>query len=181
VVEDLAMTVSVFIGTSLDGFIARPNGGLDFLPPEGGEPHGYSEFIAAIDALVIGRKTFETVQAFPEWPYADKRVVVLSNRPLDLAGVPGVVEQMAGAPAEIVAKLAASGAHHLYIDGGETIRGFLRAGVIERLIITRVPVLIGDGIPLFGALPHDIHLRHVTTQSYASGLVKTEYEVISQH
>lgn len=175
------MTVSVFIGTSLDGFIARPNGGLDFLPPEGGEPHGYSEFIAAIDALVIGRKTFETVQAFPEWPYADKRVVVLSNRPLDLAGVPGVVEQMAGAPAEIVAKLAASGAHHLYIDGGETIQGFLRAGVIERLIITRVPVLIGDGIPLFGALPHDIHLRHVGTQSYASGLVKTEYEVISQH
>lgn len=70
------MTVSVFVGTSVDGFIARPNGALDFLPPGGGEPHGYDEFIASVDALVIGRNTFEIVLAFPEWPYGDKRVVV---------------------------------------------------------------------------------------------------------
>ncbi len=75
------MTISVFIGTSVDGFIARPNGDLDFLPPDGGEPHGYNEFIAGIDALVIGRKTFETVLAFPNWPYGNKRVVVLSSHP----------------------------------------------------------------------------------------------------
>ena len=172
------MTVSVFIGTSVDGFIARPNGDLDFLPAGGGEPHGYDEFIATVDALVIGRKTFETVRAFPEWPYGDKRVVILSSRPLDFSGVRGgVVEQMAGSPAEIVSKLAASGAHHLYVDGGITIQGFLRAGLVERLVITRVPVLIGNGIPLFGALPHDLRLRHVATQHYASGLVKSEYHV----
>jgi dihydrofolate reductase len=172
------MTVSVFVGTSVDGFLARPNGDLDFLPAQGGEPHGYDEFIATVDALVIGRKTFETVRAFPEWPYGDKRVVVLSSRPLDFSGVRGgVVEQMAGSPAEIVSKLAASGAHHLYVDGGITIQGFLRAGLVERLVITRVPVLIGAGIPLFGALPHDLRLRHVATQHYASGLVKTEYRV----
>jgi len=172
------MTVSVLIGTSVDGFIARRNGDLDFLPEGGGEPHGYNEFMASVDAIVIGRTTFETVLAFPAWPYGDKRVVVLSSRPVALSAVRGgVVEQMAGPPAEIVAKLAASGAQHLYVDGGITIQGFLRAGLIQRLIITRVPVLIGDGIPLFGTLPHDVRLHHVTTEQYPSGLVKSEYRV----
>ena len=171
------MTASVFIGTSVDGFIARPNGDLDFLPPSGGEPHGYNEFIATVDVIVIGRKTFETVRAMDHWPYGRKRVVVLSRHPVDMSGVGGVVEHMAGTPAEIVSQLAASGARHLYIDGGITIQGFLRAGLIQRLVITRVPVLIGDGIPLFGLLPHDVRLRHVATRYYPSGLVQTEYEV----
>ncbi len=175
------MTVSVFIGTSVDGFIARRNGSFDFLPTGGGEPHGYTEFMASVDALVIGRNTYETVLVFPEWPYGKKRVVVLSSRSLDLSAVRGgVVEQMSGSPAEIVAKLAATGAHHLYVDGGITIQRFLRAGLVHRLIITRVPVLIGEGIPLFGALPHDVRLRHVATQHYPSGMVKTEYEVASK-
>jgi len=170
---------SVFIGVSVDGFIARSNGDLDFLPPSGGEPHGYAEFFASIDALVIGRKTFETVLAFPEWPYGDKRVVVLSSRPLDFSAVRrGVVEAMAGDPVEIVMRLAARGFHHLYIDGGVTIQEFLRAGLIQRLIITRVPVLIGQGIPLFGRLPRDIKLHHIATRHYPSGLVKSEYLVL---
>jgi dihydrofolate reductase len=172
------MTVSVFIGASVDGFIARPNGSLDFLPPGGGEPHGYDEFMASVDVLVIGRKTFETVLTFAAWPYGDKRVVVLSSRPVDLSAARGgIVEQMGGPPADIVSKLAASGAHHLYVDGGVTIQRFLRAGLIQRIIITRVPVLIGDGIPLFSTLQRDIRLRHVATQYYPSGLVKTEYHV----
>jgi dihydrofolate reductase len=171
--------VSVFIGTSLDGFIARPNGEFDFLPKGGGEPHGYSEFIASVDAIVMGRKTFETVLTLgPPWPYAKKRVVVLSSRPVDLSGVKGgVVEQMSGSPAQIVSQLAATGSHHLYVDGGATIQGFLRAGLIQRLIITRVPVLIGQGIPLFGPLHDDIRLRHITTKQYQSGLVSSEYHV----
>ncbi len=174
------MTVSVFVGTSLDGFIARRNGDFDFLPPGGGEPHGYNEFIASVDAIVIGRNTFEKVLTLGPWHYGDKRVVVLSSRPVDLsAACGGVVEQMAGPPAEIVAKLAATGAHHLYVDGGITIQEFLRAGLIQRLIITRVPVLIGDGIPLFGALPRDIRLRHVATKHYPSGLVSSEYQVLA--
>jgi dihydrofolate reductase len=172
------MTVSVFVGTSVDGFIARLNGALDFLPLGGGEPHGYDEFIASVDALVIGRNTFEIVLAFPEWPYGDKRVVVLSSRPLDLSALHGGrVEQMTGTPAEIVSKLAAGGAQHLYVDGGITIQRFLRAGLVQRLIVTRVPVLIGEGIPLFGSLPRDVRLRHVSTQHYPSGLVKSEYQV----
>jgi len=174
------MTVSVFVGASVDGFIARPNGDLDWLPAGGGEPHGYDEFVASVDAIVIGRRTFEKVLTFGGWAYGQKRVVVLSHRPVDLsAAVGGVVEQMGGSPAEIVSRLAASGAHHLYVDGGITIQGFLRAGLVTRLVVTRVPVLIGDGIPLFGALAHDVRLRHVTTRHFPSGLVQTEYHVVS--
>ncbi|HET7842164.1 MAG TPA: dihydrofolate reductase family protein [Terriglobia bacterium] len=173
------MKASVFIGTSVDGFIARSDGALDFLPPGGGEPHGYDEFIASVDTIVIGRGTFETVLAFSDWPYGKKRVVVLSSRSLDLSKVRGGrVEQMNGTPAEITARLESTGTRHAYIDGGITVQRFLSAGLIQRLIITRVPVLIGSGIPLFGALPGDLRLRHVETRSYASGLVKTEYEVV---
>ena len=172
------MRASVFVGTSIDGFIARADGALDFLPPGGGEPHGYEEFIATVDALVIGRKTFETVLTFDTWPYGAKPVFVLTSRSLELPAIPGaVVERMSGTPAEIVAQLASRGIQHVYVDGGITIQRFLHAGLIQRLIVTRVPVLIGDGIPLFGRLPHDILLRHVTTRQYASGLVQSEYLV----
>src|SRR5260370_5747386 len=177
-VRESAMTASVFIGTSLDGFIARPNDDLDFLPPGGGEPHGYNEFIASVDAIVIGRKTFEKVLTMGPWPYVDKRVVVLSSRPLDLSkAVGGVIEQMAGTPAEIVSQLAATGADHPYIDDGITIQRVLRARLIQRLLRTRVPLLIGEGVPLFGALPHDIRLRHVATRHYPSGLVQGQYHI----
>lgn len=175
------MICLTFIGTSVDGFIARPNGELDFLPVDGGEPHGYPEFFASIDALVIGRKTFETVLGFPTWPYGKKPVIVLSSRQVDFSKVPGAnVDHMSGPPAEIVAKLTERGYKRVYIDGGITIQEFLRAGQIQRLVITRVPVLIGQGIPLFGTLPHDVKLRHIETKSYATGLVKTEYEVVRQ-
>ncbi|MGH9758262.1 MAG: dihydrofolate reductase family protein [Candidatus Acidiferrales bacterium] len=173
------MKVSVFIGTSVDGFIARPSGEYDFLPEGGGEPHGYDEFIETVDALVIGRKTFETVQGFANWPYGKRRVVVLSTRPLDFSALREYpVEQMAGDPAEIVLNLTNRGFQHIYVDGGITIQKFLSAGMIERLIITRVPVLIGQGIPLFGSLPGDVHLQHVATQQFASGLVKSEYRIL---
>jgi dihydrofolate reductase len=180
------MRASVFVGTSVDGFIARKNGALDFLPPGGGEEHGYAAFLESVDALVIGRGTFETVLEFPEWPYGEKRVVVLSSRPLDFsrvssqgAGGRARVEQMGGPPREIVARLDAEGVRHAYVDGGETIQRFLRAGLIQRLVITRVPVLIGAGIPLFGLLDADVRLRHVATRAYASGLVQSEYAVLA--
>jgi dihydrofolate reductase len=168
---------SVFVGTSVDGFIARADGAFDFLPAGGGEPHGYDEFMATVDALVIGRKTFETVLGFDTWAYGGKPVFVLSARPLAPAPRGAVVERMSGDPAEIVARLAARGIRHVYVDGGITIQRFLRAGLIQRLVITRVPVLIGSGIPLFGELQRDIVLRHVATRQYASGLVQSEYVV----
>jgi dihydrofolate reductase len=176
------MRASVFIGTSVDGFIARPNGDLDFLPPGGGEEHGYTAFMESVDALVIGRGTFETVLKFEEWPYGEKRVVVLSSRPLDFSLAKhrgGRVEQMGGDPREIAAGLDGEGVRHAYVDGGVTIQRFLRAGLIQRLIITRVPVLIGAGIPLFGVLDADVRLQHVATRAYASGLVQSEYAVLA--
>jgi dihydrofolate reductase len=172
---------AVFVGVSLDGFLARPNGDLDWLTGEGGgdgAEYGYNEFIADIDAIVMGRKTFEKVLTFDKWYYGTKRVVVLSSHPLDLEAARakgGVVEQLAGSPAEIVSSLAASSANRLYIDGGITIQQFLRAGLITRLVISRLPILIGDGIPLFGSLPHDIRLRHISTRTYPGGMVQTEY------
>ena len=169
---------SVFIGVSVDGFIARPDGALDFLPPGGGEPHGYEEFIAGVEALVIGRHTYETVLGFPEWPYGEKPVVVLSTRAIAEPPAGAVVEHMSGEPADIGSQLAARGIDHVYVDGGITVQRFLAAGLIQRLIITRVPVLIGEGIPLFGPLPHDVRLHHVATRHYASGLVQSEYEIL---
>jgi dihydrofolate reductase len=173
------MQVSVFVGTSVDGFIARPEGALDFLPQGGGEPHGYEEFIESVDTIVIGRKTFESVLTFDDWPYPEtKRVVVLSSRTVEVPATRrGLVDQMSGEPGAVVARLSAGGARHAYVDGGITIQRFLRAGLVNRLVITRVPVLIGEGIPLFGSLPGDVRLRHVATRSYASGLVQSEYLV----
>lgn len=172
------MQASVFIATSLDGFIARANGGLDWLPPGGGEEHGYDAFIATVDALVIGRNTFETVLSFDPWPYGTKPVFVLTTRPLPVpAPVGALVERMSGDPLDIVAQLAARGVRHIYVDGGITIQRFLEAGLIQRLTITRIPVLLGTGIPLFGPVSRDIALRHVATRQYASGLVQSEYVV----
>lgn len=171
------MKISVFVGTSLDGFLARKNHTFDFLP-DNPEPHGYEEFIESVDTIVIGRNTFEVVRGMGGWAYGKKRVVVLSSRKLDLSKIDGQVEQMSGEPAEIAARLEATGAKHLYVDGGITIQRFLRAGLVTRMIITRVPVLIGEGIPLFGSLPHDVKVRHVSTKSFPSGLVTSEYEVV---
>jgi dihydrofolate reductase len=169
---------SVFVGTSLDGFIARPNGDLDFLTPWEAEEHGYEAFMATVDTLVIGRNTYDKVLTFGEWPYANRPVAVLSTRPIDQPQACGaVVERMSASPPDIVARLAARGAKHLYVDGGITIQRFLQHGLIQRLIITRVPVLIGTGIPLFGALQRDIRLHHIATRQYESGLVQSEYAV----
>ena len=169
---------SVFIGTSVDGFIARLNHDLDFLPPGGGEEHGYEEFMKSVDALVIGRNTYDKVLSFDPWPYGNKPVIVLSTGPINPPHSKGaVVERLSGTPHEILATLASRGWTNVYVDGGITITRFLEANLIQRLIITRVPVLIGTGIPLFGALPRDIKLTHIATRAYQSGLVQSEYGV----
>ncbi|MFY9746812.1 MAG: dihydrofolate reductase family protein [Acidobacteriaceae bacterium] len=174
------MKTSVFCGVSVDGFLARTNHTFDFLDSGEKEPHGFDEFYAGVDVIVIGRNTYEVVQTFGQWPYGKKPVVVLSSsRPLDLSSVQGVVEQMSGSPVDIVARLSARGCQHAYIDGGITIQRFLAAGLIDRMIVTRVPVLIGTGIPLFGPLPRDISLHHVATRCYDGGLVQSEYEPVA--
>jgi dihydrofolate reductase len=172
------MKLSVFCGVSVDGFLARPNHGLDFLETGEQEPHGFEEFYNSVDVVVIGRKTFEVVLGFGGWFYGKKPVVVLSSRAIDFSSVKGgVVQQMSGEAADIVAGLTAQKFKHAYIDGGITIQRFLAAGLIDRLVITRVPVLIGEGIPLFGALSKDIKLQHIATRSFRGGLVQSEYQI----
>ena len=174
------MKASVFIAASLDGFIAREDGGLDWLPEGDVEPHGFDEFMATVDAMVIGRKTFDIVLGFGGWAYGKKPVVVLSSRASELKAPEGAVcEFMSGAPEEIVKRLEERGWSHIYVDGGVTIQRFLRAGLIQRMIITRIPVLLGSGIPLFGALPHDIRVEHVATRTYRGGMVQSEYILAS--
>ena len=173
----MPLLASVFIGTSLDGYIARPDGVFDFLPAGGGEPHGYEEFMATVDALVIGRKTYETVLGFEGWAYGKKPVIVLSQHTLKPAPRGAVVERMSGEPADIISQLESRGIRHIYVDGGITVQRFLGARLIQRIIITRVPVLIGEGIPLFGTLSSDIRLQHIATRSFPSGLVQSEYHL----
>src|SRR5213593_3810721 len=132
------MRASVFVGISLDGFIARANGSFDFLSPAGDEPHGYEEFMATVDAIVIGRKTFETVLGFGGWAYGKTPVVVLSSNAAQLKAPEGAnCDFLSGDPRDIVAALEQRGIKHAYVDGGITIQRFLEAGLIQRLIITR--------------------------------------------
>jgi dihydrofolate reductase len=173
---------SAYIATSLDGFIARENGDIDWLPAPGkdgsSEDYGYKEFIDTVDVLVMGRNTFEKVWTFPEWPYGNKPVVVLSHSPVNIPKhLAKSVETMSCSPHDLVRRLSERGARHLYVDGGKTIREFLEESLIQQLIITRIPILIGSGIPLFGQLKRDIRLRHIETRQFADGLVQSRYEV----
>lgn len=176
------MRASVYIATSLDGFIARENGDLDWLSGadiEGsGEDYGFHEFMDSVDILVMGRKTFEKVVSSDEWLYGNKQVIVLSSRPVQIpSDLAGTVESQSCTPTELVKQLSERGARHLYIDGGKTIQGFLNAGLIQQIIITRIPVLIGEGIPLFGPVFKDIKLQHIETSSFANGFVQSRYEI----
>ncbi len=172
------MRASIFIGVSLDGYIARPDGALDWLDHAGNVDHGYEAFMATVDAVVMGRHTYETVLGFGSWPFGSKPVFVLSSSSLTPAPAGAVVQHLAGEPHAVVVDLARRGVQHAYIDGGVTIQRFLRAGLVQRLVISRLPVLIGQGIPLFGPVDRDILLRHVRTETYATGLVQTEYEAL---
>ena len=177
------MRATVYIATSVDSFIAREDGGIDWLPDggdeEGSEDYGYQEFIDSVDAIVMGRSTYELALSFSSWPYGEKPVVVLSSRHVEIPhAIARTVEAMSAAPREVVRRLAERGFGHLYVDGGRTIQGFLREGLIHQLILTKVPVLIGTGIPLFGPLPHDTGLRHLETRQFENGLVQSRYEVL---
>lgn len=176
--------VSVFIATSLDGFIARKDGSIDWLekanatiPP--GEDCGYQKFFDSIDTLVMGRKTFETVLAFESWPYGDKRVVVLSTQ---LKEVPThltkTVSLVSHSPRDLVEMLSNKGTRHIYLDGGRTIQSFLKENLVSEITVTRIPVLIGEGIPLFSNVGKDVSWDHVSTHTYENGFVQSHYRLL---
>jgi dihydrofolate reductase len=174
-------TGHVFIATSLDGFIARKDSDIEWLLSRDNpsENHGYDSFIENMSGIIMGRGSYEKVRTFDTWPYS-KPVLVLSKL---LASSP-VPEQLNGrvrfsdlSPRAAMEMLASEGWHRVYVDGGQIIQSFLREGLITDMIITQIPVLIGEGRPLFGSLNGDISLTHLETKAFASGLVQSHYRV----
>jgi dihydrofolate reductase len=169
----MAVRFAVFIAVSLDGFIARADGGLDWLDPFHGEDHGYGPFFAGVDALVIGRGTYDTVLGFPEWPYGGKRVIVCTARP---ASPRHGEELWSGTPGALSERLEREGVRRVYLDGGALIRSFLREGMVEEFTINVIPLVLGSGIPVFGSGLPEIPLRFIESKSYPSGLVQIRYQ-----
>ena len=182
----MSLLSSVFIETSLDGFIARKGGELDWLDAANamvpdGEDCGYRTFMESIDVLVMGRKTYEQVLSFGEWPYGRKRVIVLSRNTIEIADqLSQTVSHSSESPQELCDRLSKEGAKRLYIDGGNTIQRFLTEGLINDLTITIIPVILGSGIPLFSNLTKDILLNHVATTTYDFGFVQLTYNVMNK-
>ncbi len=165
---------SVFIATSLDGFIARLDGTFDFLSlvEQPGQDYGFAEFFATVDALVIGRNTYETALSFTDWPYAGKRCFVLTHRE---APSRHGEQFFSGEPSALVEQLGLTGAQRLYVDGGSVIRHFLAHQLIDDMTISVVPTLLGRGIPLFGDEVPEQRLALEHCQAYPSGLVQLRY------
>ncbi|MCC2956089.1 dihydrofolate reductase family protein [Massilia sp. IC2-477] len=176
------ITGHIFIATSLDGYIARPDGDIGWLlqRDDPSEDHGYDEFIADKDCIVMGRGSYEKALGFDPWPY-DRPVLVLSRR---LAGtaVPAALEGRVSfsdaTPQQAMAQLAAQGVRRVYVDGGQLVQSFIRAGLVEDVVLSTVPVLIGAGCPLFGALARDVALALVASRSFPSGLVQSTYRFL---
>lgn len=179
------MKCSVFIAASVDGFIARADGDIDWLHDPRyassavGGPFGYDEFIAHVDTLVMGRNSYEKVLSFSPWPYEKTPVIVLSSHVVEIPDhLRGRVTAANATPVELVSRLAAEGKTHLYVDGGVTIQRFLQAKLIDEITITRIPVLLGKGIALFGFIGEEVELIHHETFIFDNGFVQSRYETV---
>lgn len=175
------ITGHIFIATSLDGFIARDNGDIEWLLEHdaSGEDHGYNDFIKDIDAIIIGRGTFEAVRDMKPWFYS-RPVLVLSATLADQSvpdDLTGKVRFTGKSPQQAMAMLETEGCRRVYVDGGRVIQSFLLDGLVSDLVVTRVPILLGSGRPLFGPLTRDIRLAHVSTRAFSSGLVQSTYTI----
>jgi dihydrofolate reductase len=165
---------SVYIAVSLDGYIARADGGLDWLSivERPGEDYGYKVFFDSVDALVIGRKTYDTVLAFEQWPYETKRCTVVTRSPP--ASRHGETFH-AGSLSSLLDRLATDGVRRVYVDGGALIRSFLAEDLVDDVTLSVIPVLLGSGVPLFGGVERAMTL--VSSRSFPSGLVQLCYNV----
>lgn len=180
----MSIKCSVYVATSVDGFIAREDGDIDWLHnpayavADGGDL-GYGEFINSVDVMVMGSASFEKVLSFGEWPYEETPVIVLSRRDLVIPSpLYGKIRVENLVPCELVSQLEREGARHLYIDGGKTIQGFMKAGLIHEITITQIPIILGRGIPLFGSLGVERSLLHQATKSFSNGFVQTTHQVV---
>lgn len=174
----------VFIGVSLDGYIARTDGDIDWLtdPPTGRDharivssavAESWDTFFASVDHVVMGRGTYEKVLTFGEWPYRQKQVVVLSSG-LSTRDPRVTLARDVDEAAEL---LGAGGARHVYVDGGRVVQEFLRRGLIDELTVCWAPVLIGSGLSLFGEIDGDVHLTLLASHSTDVGMVHSTYRV----
>ena len=176
---------SVYIATSIDGFIARKDGNIDWLNDANlkipkGEDCGFFAFLDSVDVLINGRKTFDKVLSFGQWPYGATPVIVLSRNIVKIPKeLPKTVSYSSESPTELSKRLENQGANKLYIDGGATIRSFLRENLIKDITLTIIPTVLGDGIPLFSNLESDITLKHIKTNIYDFGFIQSTYEIES--
>jgi len=174
-------TGHVFIAQSLDGYIAREDGSIDWLMSldTTGEDHGYHDFISTVDCIVMGRGTFDTVRTFDSWPYNKPVIVVSSTLSSDdiAENLRDKVRVSSAAPHDLMTELSAEGLHRAYVDGGKVIQSFLREGLIQDIIVTTIPILLGTGRPLFGDVHADIRMQHISSRSFPSGLVQSTYNV----
>jgi len=172
------MKGSVYIGTSLDGFIAREDGDIEWLEEFADEEAmpAYEEFIGKIDAFVIGRGTFEKILTFPSWPYTLDAFLLSTTMKEVPAIAEGKITLLSMKPKEVMAYLSDKGYSNAYIDGGKVIQGFLNEDLIDELIISKLPILIGSGIPLFGHLDVDLRFTHIKTEVHANGIVRSHYD-----
>jgi dihydrofolate reductase len=175
--------VSVYIATSLDGYIARRDGSLDWLDeanataPEG-EDFGFRTFMESVDTIVMGRKTYEKILSFGQWSYGETPVVVLSRNVISFPKeLPEEVSHSSETPRDLLDRLSGNGVKHVYVDGGATIQGFLADGLVDEITVTVIPVILGGGISLFGPLEEDVQLTHVRTRAFAFGFVQSVYSV----
>jgi dihydrofolate reductase len=177
--KEIVMPNFVYIACSLDGYIAKPNGNIDWLltiPNPKNDDYGFSEYMATIDGIIMGRNTFETVLGFPEWPY-QKPVFVLSTT---LKTVPDIVkgkaEIVSGDIKRIVEDLKKRGFANIYIDGGKTIQSFLKVDLIDGMIITTISKILGEGISLFGNVRIEKTFYVEKVERLNEYMVKTYYK-----
>lgn len=171
--------ISIYIATSIDGYIARTNGEIDWLDygHTGDEDYGFKTFIGDIDALVLGRNTYEVVSGFDQWPYEGKKVIVLSH---SLTKVRKEAELFSGQLTDLTSKLHSEGIKHIWVDGGITVSQFLEAGLVDDITISIISMVLGSGIPLFSTMNREQKCRLINTRSFPSGLVQLKYEVIQE-
>ena len=187
------MKCSVFIATSVDGFIAREDGSIDWLESSGNQDAdmgddadmGFNDFMSSVDCLIMGRNTMEMISSFnltpQQWPYKDARIIALSNtikEPPD--NLKDKVEIYSGDLPTLVEHLEQEGFQHAYVDGGKTIQAFLNLKLINEITITRIPVLLGKGKPLFGETTHEIKLEEAKAKVFPNDLVQVHYRVSYQ-
>jgi dihydrofolate reductase len=181
----MSTKVSVYIATSVDGFIARTDGAVDWLKEANaavpkGEDCGFAKFMNTVDTLVMGRKTYEQVLSFGQWPYGKTPVVVLSHNIISFpSNLPDTVTHSVESPRDLLERLSNAGVEHVYVDGGTTIRRFLSDGLVDEITVTVIPIILGDGIPLFGPIKNDINLAHLRTTAYDFGFVQTTYTILT--